>query len=38
MISENKFKQLSKIKNDKKEIDIYTSEDTEKIFKYINNK
>ena len=38
MISENKFKQLSNVKNDKKEIDIYTSEDTEKIFNYINNK
>ena len=38
MIPENKFKQLSSVKNDHKKIDIYTDEQLEKMLDYLDNK
>jgi integrase/recombinase XerD len=38
ILQENKFKQLPTLKNDNVKIDIYTHEDIEKIFKYIEDK
>ena len=38
LIETNKFKEISNIKNDKKEIDIYTTDETERIYNYMDNK
>ena len=38
IIESNKFKEMSNIKNDKKEIDIYTADETARIYDYMDNK
>ena len=38
MIPENKFKQLSSVKDDHKKIDVYTDEQLEKMLDYLDNK
>lgn len=38
IIETNKFKEMSNIKNDKKEIDIYTTDETERIYNYMDSK
>ena len=38
MIPENKFKQLSSVKDDHKKVDVYTDEQLEKMLDYLDNK
>lgn len=38
IISENKIKQVEKVENDVKKIDIYTDEEEEKMLSYLENK